>query len=171
MIRNLAPRAGLLALLTMLVALAHPAQAQFKAPKFVTATAAAPKTVTPGQSFDLNVTLTIASPYHLQANPATTGYIATEVKLGTIKGLSADKTAYPPGMEVVLAGDKVSVYEGTVKVTLTVTPDKTLKPGKITVPVTVHYQGCNDQTCYPPTDIQTSVVLTVGKPAKKAPAL
>lgn len=165
MLSSFSRRAGLLAfaLLTFL-ALAGQAHAQLQAPKFVKATAVAPKTVTPGKPFDLAVTITIDSPYHLQANPAKEGYTATEVTLGAVKGLKAGKTVYPKGMEVTIAGDKLPVYEGTVKVTVTVTPDKTLKPGKMTLPLTIHYQGCNDQVCYPPTDTKASVVLTVGAP-------
>ena len=164
MTRSISRRTGLLALVLLaLTALTGQAHAQLNAPKFVKATAVAPKTVTPGTAFELPVTVTIAAPYHVQANPATDGYIATEVKIGAVKGLTAKKTLYPAGMEVKIAGDKLSIYEGEFKVMLTITPDKTLKPGKVTLPVTIHYQGCNDQVCYPPTDLQTTVVLTVGK--------
>ena len=72
------------------------------------------------------------------------GYIPTEVKVEAVKGLVAGKPVYPKGMEVTISGDKLSVYEGAVKVMVTITPDKTLKPGKLTLPLTVHYQGCND---------------------------
>ncbi len=150
-------------MLLALIALSGQAQAQLNAPKFVKATAVAPKTVTPGKAFALPVTVTIAAPYHVQANPATDGYIPTEVKIGMVKGLVMSKTVYPVGTEVKIAGDKLSIYEGEFKVMLTITPDKTLKPGKVTLPVTIRYQGCNDQVCYPPTDLQTTVVLTVGK--------
>ena len=149
-------------------------------PKFLTVTATAPATVTPGKPFDVAVTLTIAPRYHIQANPTTRDYIATEVKLGAVKGLVAGKTTYPKGMETTLQGEKLSVYEGDVKVMVTVTPDRTLKPGKIMLPLTVHFQGCNDRVCYRPSDMQASVVFLVGKSAgappnhkgsKKKPAL
>jgi hypothetical protein len=166
MTRPFSRRAALLALtLLALTALTGRAHAQLNTPKFLKATAVAPATVTPGKPFDLAVTLTIAAPYHIQANPTTEGYIPTEVKVGTVKGLTAGKPVYPKGMPVTISGDKLSVYEGAVKVMLSITPDKALKPGKITLPVTIHYQGCNDQACFPPTDTQVTVVLTIGKPA------
>jgi hypothetical protein len=173
MTQQFSRRIALLALaLLALTALTGRAEAQLNSPKFVKATAVAPKTVTPGQPFDLEVTVTIASPYHVQANPATEGYVPTEVKVGTIKGIAAGKAVYPKGMEVTISGDKLSVYEGVIKVKVSITPNKSLKPGKITLPLTIHYQGCNEQVCYPPTDTQATVVLTVGKPAaKKAAAL
>lgn len=168
MTRQFSQRAGLLAfLLLALTALTGQANAQGARPVFLKATAVAPKTVTPGQPFDLTVTVIVDAPYHIQANPAADGYIPTEVKLGTVKGLTAGKVVYPAGMQVTIAGDKLSVYEGTIKVTVTVTPDKTLKPGKLSLPFSVHYQGCNDQVCYPPTDAQATVALSVGKPSKK----
>jgi hypothetical protein len=85
------------------------------------------------------------------------------VKVGAVKGLVAGRTVYPQGMDTTISGDKLSVYEGAVKVMVTITPDRALKPGKITLPLTVHYQGCNEKACYPPTDLQTTVVFTVGK--------
>ena len=157
-------RAGLLALtLLALAALQGQAHAQFHAPKFLKATAVAPKMVTPGKPFAVAVTLTIESPYHIQANPATAEYIPTEVKVGAVKGLSVGRPVYPQGMQATISGDKLSVYEGVVKVRVTVTPGQALKPGKITLPVTVHYQGCNEQACYPPTDTKTEIVFMVGK--------
>jgi thiol:disulfide interchange protein DsbD len=166
MTRQISRRAGLLAFtLLMLTALAGNAHAQFKRPNFLKATAVAPKTVTPGKPFELAVMLTIDAPYHVQANPATDGYIATEVRVGAVKGLAAGAPVYPQGMEVKISGDKLSVYEGEVKVTVTIKPARTLKPGKITLPLTIHYQGCNDKVCYPPTDYPMTVVLSVGKPA------
>ncbi|MCW3099330.1 MAG: hypothetical protein JWL77_4948 [Chthonomonadaceae bacterium] len=165
MTRPFSRRAGLFALtLLALTALTGRAHTQLNAPKFLKATAVAPATVTPGKPFDLAVTLTIAAPYHIQANPTTEGYIPTEVKAGTVKGLTAGKPVYPKGTQVTISGDKLSVYEGAVKVMLSITPDKALKPGKITLPVTIHYQGCDDKACFPPTDTQVSVVLTIGKP-------
>ncbi|GEM_PF-346607 len=164
MIRQFSRRAGLLALtLLALTAVTGRVNAQFNAPKFLKTTVLAPAMVTPGKAFDLAVTLTVASPYHVQANPATEGYIPTEVKIGTVKGLVMSKTAYPKGMEVKISGDKLSIYEGTIKVMVTITPDKTLKPGRVTLPLTIHYQGCNETACYPPTDMQTTVALTIGK--------
>ena len=157
-------RAGLLALtLLTLAALTGRAHAQFHAPKFLKATAVAPKTVTPGKPFDVAVTLTIESPYHIQANPATADYIPTVVKVGEVKGLVAGQPVYPQGLQATISGDKLSVYEGAVKVMVTITPDRAMKPGKITLPLTIHYQGCNEQVCYPPTDTQTTVVFMVGK--------
>jgi hypothetical protein len=51
-------RAGVLVLtLLTFTALTGRAQAQFKAPKFLAATAVAPKNVTPGKPFNVTVTL------------------------------------------------------------------------------------------------------------------
>ena len=165
MTRSISRRAGFAALTLLLcTAFTGRAYAQSNTPKFLKITAVAPKTVTPGKPFAVAVTLTIAAPYHIQANPTTRDYVATEVSVGAVKGMAAGKTRYPKGMETTLQGETLSVYEGAVNVMVTVTPDRTLKPGKITLPVTVHYQGCNDRVCYRPTDMQTTVVLMVGKP-------
>ncbi len=170
--QNFSRRAGRLALtLTGLMLLAIGAKAQFNVPKFLKATAV-PQSVAPGKTINLTVTVTIDKPYHIQANPATENYIATEVTVGAVKGFTVGKVVYPKGLEAVLSGDKVSVYEGTVKMTIPVTADKTVKPGKFTLPLTIHYQGCNEKACYPPSDMKTTAVVTVGKAmASPAPPL
>ncbi len=155
---------GLLALaLLASTTLTSGANAQLNTPKFLKATALAPKTVAPGKPFDLTISVLVDKPYHVQANPATEGYIATEVKLGAVKGFTAGKAVYPKGMEAMFSGDKLSVYEGAVKIHLSVTPDKSLMPGKFTLPLLVHYQGCNEKACFPPTDAKMEVVVVVGK--------
>ncbi|HZO88008.1 MAG TPA: cytochrome c biogenesis protein CcdA [Chthonomonadaceae bacterium] len=154
--------AVLLAALSLMGLGAGTAQAQFGAPKFIKASATAPKTVAPGKPFTVVVTVTVDKPYHIQANPPKQNYIATVVDIGPVSGFKIGKVVYPKPMQIQFLGERLPVYEGTVQIKAAVMPNKGLKPGKVTLPVTVRYQGCNDKTCYPPSKITTQATVVVG---------
>ena len=65
-----------------------------------------------------------------------------------------------------MGGEKLAVYEGTVRITANMTADKAAKPGKYTLPVTLKYQGCDQQKCFPPTSFAAKATITVTPGAK-----
>src|SRR5438552_711642 len=113
------------ALLGMIGWSGQAAQAQFGGgPKFVTLTAAAPKTVAPGKPFTLKVAVTIDKPYHIQSNPPKENYIPTELEIGAVKGFKVGKPTYPKATEAKIGEETLPVYEGTVEIMVEMTPDK-----------------------------------------------
>ncbi len=147
----------------------RPARAQMRPPQFVTAVATIPGPVTPGKPFTVVVTLTVDKAYHIQANPPKQDYIPTVVTVGPLAGFVGGKALYPPAVQARVGGDTLPVFEGIVQIRTTVTPAKTVRPGKFVLPVTVSYQGCNDRTCYPPKKLQISAAGMVNLP-KRIPA-
>jgi hypothetical protein len=139
-------------------------QAQFNAPKFIKASPTAPKSALAGKQFTVTVAVDIDSPYHIQANPSKEGYIATELELGPLKGFKLDKVVYPKAKESVISGERLPVYEGKISIKAEVTADKSVKPGKYTLPISLKYQGCDQKACFPPTTLtaKTTVAITPG---------
>jgi hypothetical protein len=140
------------------------AGAQPSGPKFLKAAASAPKSVQAGKPFVVSVSVTVDSPYHVQANPSKEGYIATELDMGSVKGLKLEKVVYPKGTEAVISGDRLPVYKGKVTIRAEVSTERGAAPGKVALPLTLKFQGCDDQKCFPPTtiSIKSAVVLTPG---------
>jgi thioredoxin:protein disulfide reductase len=145
------------------------AWAQPGAQKFVQATATAPKAVTPGKPFTVTIALNIDKPYHIQADKTKEGYIPTTVEVGQVPGFKVNKIVFPKAEEGNVAGEKLPVFEGKIAIKVTLTPDKTVKPGKVTLPITVKYQGCTDVTCFPPGKVEAKAEVNVGpsKPPRK----
>lgn len=144
------------------------AVAQFAPPKdalSVQATASV-KQVVPGKRFDLLVTLNIKHPYHVNANPASEKFlIPTSVTIEPVSGITFAPPQYPKGIQREFAftgGKKIAVYEGKTTIRITATPAKNLKPGEVTVRGKVHYQACDERSCYPPGDIAFTLKLKVG---------
>ena len=136
-------------------------RAQPAAPKFLKASPTAPKSVQAGKPFTITVAVTIDSPYHIQGNPSKDGYIATEMEVGPLKGFKIDRVTYPKPMETSVSGERLPVYEGKVGIKAEVTPDKSVKPGKYTLPITLKYQGCDRDKCFPPTTLSSKATVTV----------
>ncbi len=131
-------------------------------PSFVHAAATAP-TAAPGAPVTVSLALTIEKGYHLQGNNAKDPYVPTTVTVGSVPGVTAGKIVYPPSIKKEFTGEVLPVYEGKVVIKVALTLAKSVKPGSLKVPLTVNYQGCNTQSCYPPTKLATTAVVTVAK--------
>lgn len=159
--RIIASLLGVLLLITVAVA-------QFAPPKdalSVQATASV-KQVVPGKPFEILVTLNIKHPYHVNANPASEKFlIPTSVTMEPVSGITFAPPQYPKGLQREFAftgGKKIAVYEGTTTVRIAATPAKNLKRGEITVRGKVHYQACDERSCYPPGELPFTLTLKVG---------
>ncbi|HLK61586.1 MAG TPA: protein-disulfide reductase DsbD domain-containing protein [Chthonomonadaceae bacterium] len=161
-LRGMGIAATLLMLALALGTMAVHGNAQPNSPKFLTVEATPPKSAPIGKQLTITVALTIADQYHLQGHDAKDPYIPTVVTVGQTKGFKPGKVVYPASVIQAFSGEKIPVYVKTIQIKVPVTPDATMKPGKYTLPVTVSYQGCNQQSCYPPdkTTVQVTVNLT-----------
>ncbi|HEV2471749.1 MAG TPA: cytochrome c biogenesis protein CcdA, partial [Chthonomonadales bacterium] len=70
---------------------------------------------------------------------------------------------YPKPSQAATAGEVLPVFEGSVKIIATEVALRGAKPARATLPISVHYQGCNATSCYPPTSITTSVSVVVAR--------
>ncbi|MGC8785295.1 MAG: protein-disulfide reductase DsbD [Armatimonadota bacterium] len=150
------------------------AVAQFAPPKdalSVRATASV-KQIAPGKRFDLLVTLNIKQPYHVNANPASEKFlIPTSVTIEPVSGITFAPPQYPKGIQREFAftgGKKIAVYEGKTTIRITAIPAKNLKPGEVTVRGKVHYQACDERSCYPPGEVPFTLKLKVGSASASA---
>lgn len=122
-----------------------------------------PKQAKPGAKVQGTVEVTFSDGLHGYQNPPTDSYqIPVKVTVDT-KGFVLAKLVYPKGIMKAIGGDtKASaVYEGTVKIPITVTVPA--KAGASEVKVTVSYQQCNDQACFPPDKVTSAAKILIKK--------
>jgi thiol:disulfide interchange protein DsbD len=125
---------------------------------------AAPVTVAAGSRADATLRLTIAPGWHINANPPSPDYmIASEVTLTPSAGIRAGKPSYPPGQKLKVSFDEsaISVFSGTVTVSLPISAAAGAAPGAHTLQGHVRFQSCNDQLCLAPASVSFEVPLTV----------
>ena len=128
------------------------ARAQFPQPKILTLSAAAPASVTAGQSFTVVLTAAIQPGYHIQSNNPASGYIPTAVSLKLPKGYRAGSPLFPQPEMITVGTDHLPVFSGKVTINVPISAPKTAK-GTGHAMATVSFQGCNDQSCFPPTSV------------------
>jgi len=117
-----------------------------------------------GQTAEASVRLAITSGYHVNANPATERFlIPTSLEVKPEAGITVDKIVYPepltkkfPFAEVPLA-----VYEGDARITMTVHAPRDTAPGQHMLGARLRVQPCDDEKCYPPTTVETSIPVTI----------
>jgi DsbC/DsbD-like thiol-disulfide interchange protein len=107
------------------------------------------------------VVVSFANGLHGYQNPPTKDYLIPISVTSTTKGVTLKSAKYPKGKPEIVAGETspVNVYEGTIKIPVTLMLPK--QSGKVKVGMSVHYQQCNAQSCFPPGDVSASASVNV----------
>lgn len=121
-------------------------------PILTTLTYVSRDTVRAGDTLWLAVRLELAPTWHVNsARPREDYLIPTRLEFSAPTGFhAAGSIVYPPGHNVFLIGDTMSVYESGATILLPIRSDAAVSPGPITVSGTLHYQGCDDNSCVAP---------------------
>jgi thioredoxin:protein disulfide reductase len=105
--------------------------------------------------------------FHVQSNkPRDPSLIATELSVDTPAGVSTKEIVFPAPVDLKQQGadQPLAVFERrfAIGVQLAVAPG--VSQGAIKVPVRLHYQACNDTTCFAPTNANAEWTLNVVPP-------
>lgn len=91
----------------------------------------------------VNVSLEIADGWHINANPASSGLIATEV---FAPPEVFAEIVYPPGDEFLHDGDTQRIYQNSVVIKLRLHDPQDIFGSELAI----RYQPCNDRSCLAP---------------------
>jgi DsbC/DsbD-like thiol-disulfide interchange protein len=117
-----------------------------------------------GGAADAVVLLTIADGYHISANPATLSYqIATQLNVEPSDGITVGQPAYPSSemKKFAFEPQPFAVYEGKASIKLPLRAEASAAKGAHTLKAKVRVQACDDQACYPPRTLNTSIPVNV----------
>lgn len=121
------------------------------------------KTRPGGRAAALTVVATIREGFHINSHRPKPDYlIPTQIELLEAPPFVLDKVDYPAGKLKAFgfsSGEKLSVYEGTVKIPLRLRAKPAAPAGSHTLRLVFRYQACNDQICLRPA--QREVTLRV----------
>jgi thiol:disulfide interchange protein len=109
-------------------------------------------TVTRGTAARATVVLNIPGGLHVNSNRPNNEYsIATTVRASS-SGVRIGAVSYPRGRnrKFGFSEEKLNVYEGRPAFGFNVTVPASYKGNSISVRVTVKYQACTEEVCYPP---------------------
>lgn len=131
--------------------------------KYVTIGKISPASVAPGETVEAKISFTVEKEFHVQANPAPKPYIQTELNVEENFGVKSGNAKYPAGKPYRLQGSNkdISVYDGTVDITLPLTAATEAKAGKYELKAHLKYQACNEKFCFFPTNAAISIPVVV----------
>ena len=107
--------------------------------------------VQPGSQFQIAVVVEITKGWHVNANPAGEGLIATEVIFPDMPYLTIGEVVYPKG-EVLALGSigEAPVYHDTITIGIHADLSQTAPLNPMMLDVELRYQACNDEQCLLP---------------------
>ncbi|QDV37737.1 thioredoxin domain-containing protein [Tautonia plasticadhaerens] len=120
--------------------------------------------VRPGSPFEVRVALTIADPYHLNANPAgAANLIPTTLALPDDSPAELVEVSYPDPVRKALAGQEapIPLFEGTATLTARLLLADDAPAGPLTLTLRLRYQACDDRSCLAPANLEVPVRLDV----------
>lgn len=120
--------------------------------------------VTKSRKAKATVVLDIPHDLHTNSNnPGSEYAIPTTVKITPVSGIKIGAVTYPRGMnkKFEFSEKALNIYEGKVEFTFDVTVPTSYRKPKIEIEVSVRYQACTNEVCYPPTSKRTTLVANV----------
>ncbi|MFH2035488.1 MAG: cytochrome c biogenesis protein CcdA [Candidatus Zixiibacteriota bacterium] len=117
----------------------------------------------PGKNYRAVVVIDILSQWHINSSkPYQDFLIPAELTFDTTNSLTPSNIQYPPGSNVDLLGEKMSVYDGRVYITFDIKINENAPLEKTILPLNFGYQACNDKECRAPVDVPLELAITIG---------
>ena len=121
-------------------------------------------TVYPGKSGALYIYVAVKKGYHIQAHKVNDEFIIpTTLDINADETIKIGKQIFPTGKKFKLEGtsDYLFVYDGKFKITLQFKAREKIQEGKYTLDAKLHYQACDNKSCFFPKTIDFSIALKV----------
>jgi DsbC/DsbD-like thiol-disulfide interchange protein len=119
--------------------------------------------VAAGGSAEVAVQVRIADGYHINGNPASKYQIATTLDVAPASGIIVGQPQYPPSLtrKFSFSPEPIAVYEGEAIIKVQLKADASAAKGAQTLRAKLRVQPCDEQACYPPRNIETSIPIAV----------
>ena len=118
--------------------------------------------VQPGSQFQIAVVVEIIEGWHVNANPAKEGLIATEITLPDVPNLTFGEVVYPEG-DILQLGSigEAPVYHDTITIGIQADLSQTAPISSDMLDFQLQYQACNDEQCLLPEVLDFSIPLEI----------
>lgn len=147
-----------------LLLLASPAAALNPTAHFPITASVSPSLVAVGGKSTLTVTLTVPAPYHVNASRPSFDYLVpTSLDVRLPSEISAGAARFPAAQSRAVGGidTAMAVYGGVVAIRVPLAFSTNTAPGSRTITGTLHYQACDEASCYPPVALTFATDLMV----------
>ena len=116
-----------------------------------------------GGASEATVKLKVLQGYHINGNPASKFQIATSLDVAQAEGITPGQPVYPPSVtkKFSFSDQPIAVYEDEVTIKLPLSAGSAAQKGEHTLKGKVRFQACDDEVCYPPRNLETSIPVIV----------
>ncbi len=124
----------------------------------------APLVARPGKLMEVPVRFTVEHGYHINSNRPSLDYLIPTRLEWSASGLKHLEDRFPPAELKAFSFSpekKLSVYEGRQTMKSRFAVPATAPAGKLTLSGRLHYQACDDKTCYPPASVDVRVPVEI----------
>jgi thiol:disulfide interchange protein len=127
--------------------------------------------VTKGKPARATVLLNIPGGLHVNSSRPNSEYAIPTTVRASAKGVRVSPVMYPRGVnrKFEFSENAINVYEGRPSFWFNVTVPESYKGDTVAVTVSVRYQACTNEVCYPPRTRQITLRARVKQPATPAP--
>lgn len=115
---------------------------------------------------ELRTALQITLPEGLHTNsnkPRDESLIPIRLTVQSVPGVTVNEIVFPTPTDLVQKGadQPLSVFEREFSIAVSMTVDKSVPPGEVTIPARLRYQACDESVCYIPQTVQTGWTVKV----------
>ena len=113
------------------------------------------------------LTVSLPDGFHVQSNkPRDPSLIATELAVDTPDGVSVKEIVFPVPVDLKQQGadQPLAVFPGRFAIGIQLVIAPRISSGSVKVPARLHYQACNDTTCFAPTNANAEWTVNVVPP-------
>ncbi|HEV8505046.1 MAG TPA: protein-disulfide reductase DsbD domain-containing protein [Chitinophagaceae bacterium] len=117
-----------------------------------------------GKDAVVNVSVLVKKGYHIQAHKVNDEFIIpTSLDIVENNIIITGKQAFPAGKKFKIEGSEnyLLVYDGEFKITIPFKVQEEIPKGKYTLQAKLHYQACDDKTCFAPKTINFDIGVQV----------
>lgn len=116
-----------------------------------------------GGTAKAKILMNIPNGLHVNSNRPGSEYAIPTVVKANASGAKVSGVIYPRGKNRKLAfsEESINVYEGLAVFTFNVAVPANYKGSVVKIPVTVRYQACTDEVCYPPKNKEITLTARV----------
>ena len=109
-------------------------------------------TVTRGKASRVTVVLSMPAGLHANSNRPGSEYAIPTTVRASASGVKIGPISYPRGRnrKFEFSANTINVYDGRTSFSFNVTVPASYRAGSVRVNVTVRYQACTNEVCYPP---------------------
>ncbi len=120
-------------------------------------------TIKRGGAAKATIVMDIPGGLHVNSYRPGSEYAIPTVIKASASGAKVGSVAYPRGKnrKLSFSEDTINVYEGRAVFTFNVTVPAKFKGSVVKIPVTVRYQACTDEVCYPPKNKEITLTARV----------